>query len=154
LLLQSNLKIVAEILIDENQENAEGEQEVNRSRCIAIAKTAASASGDDKSCIAFGTKNQSGALHRALGVFHSHGVNLTSIESLPSAEAAKAGGSASFTYDFFVELEGSLEGEAVRKALEALKEETTFVLQFGSYARGDQHREPDGASQVKKQRTS
>eukprot|EP00929_Paragymnodinium_shiwhaense_P095582 TRINITY_DN5678_c0_g1_i2.p1 TRINITY_DN5678_c0_g1~~TRINITY_DN5678_c0_g1_i2.p1 ORF type:complete len:330 (+),score=53.88 TRINITY_DN5678_c0_g1_i2:139-990(+) len=131
LLVQSNLKIVAEVCVNEDGQGAFG-----RTRCVVIGKTPASPSGNDKSCIAFGTKNQSGALHRALGVFHTHGVNLTSIESLPSSDKRSAD-SASFTYDFFVELEGSEEQESMKRAIETLKEETTFVRQFGTFARGD-----------------
>merc|ERR1712217_649039 len=116
LLVETNLKIVAELIVN---------SKMGDSRCIVISKVAASPSGEDKSCIAFGTSHESGALHRALGCFHKQGVNLTSIESLPSRDTKEG-----FKYDFFVELEGALEDEPVKRGIQQLEKEATFVRQL------------------------
>lgn len=71
---------------------------------------------NSKTLISFRLKHgqQSGALAESLGVFAKHGVNLTSILSRPSREAA-------WHYVFFVEVQGRREkGSAVDLALEEL----------------------------------
>lgn len=73
-------------------------------------------SDDWKTLVSFKLKQnqKSGALAESLAVFAAHGVNLTSILSRPSREAA-------WHYVFFVEVQGRKEvGGAVDQALEEL----------------------------------
>eukprot|EP01062_Namystynia_karyoxenos_P029957 TRINITY_DN22436_c0_g1_i1.p1 TRINITY_DN22436_c0_g1~~TRINITY_DN22436_c0_g1_i1.p1 ORF type:complete len:510 (+),score=156.90 TRINITY_DN22436_c0_g1_i1:95-1531(+) len=124
LLVSSNLKIVAEVLITD--------PESGTSRCIVISKQQLTSSGCDKSCVCFSTSHQSGALFRALQAFQEKGINLTSLESVPSADSAASG---RIHYDFFVEFEGALEDANVREALDALEGQATFVRRVGTYPR-------------------
>jgi len=125
LLVQFNLKIVDEIIIDGG--------DAGQTRCLVISKDSSSSSGRDKTCIAFGTSHESGALHSALGAFHSHGVNLSSIESLPSSDVSEG-----FKYDFIVECEGSCDDAKVNEALKALEKSATFVQNLGTFPQRSQ----------------
>lgn len=122
MLVKFNLKIVAQDVVHD------GDDEV---RCVVIAKhTRKDRPHDDRSTVAFGLTNQSGALSRALTAFHDHNVNLTSIESLPAAQPQGPDG---HSHDFFVELEGSLDDTPVQKALDALEKQTCYIRRLGSY---------------------
>lgn len=70
---------------------------------------------------------QAGALAESLGVFAKHGVNLTSILSRPSREAA-------WHYVFFVEVQGRKEvGGDVDQALEELEKVVAGWKWLGSW---------------------
>jgi len=98
----------------------------NYTRFLVIGKRNLKRSGKDKTSVLFAVKDEAGALYRALEPFYRHGVNLTKIESRPSKEK-------SWDYVFFVDLEGHLEDEKVKKALEELKERAKLVRVLGSY---------------------
>jgi prephenate dehydratase len=69
---------------------------------------------------------KAGALYSILGEFAKHGVNLTKIESRPSR-----GGFG--LYVFFFDLEGCWEDEQVALALNAVKAESLWFKNLGSY---------------------
>jgi chorismate mutase/prephenate dehydratase len=71
-------------------------------------------------------KDRVGALYDLLRPFASHGINMTKIESRPSRRKA-------WEYIFFVDLEGHLQEDRVRKALEELKARCLFLKILGSY---------------------
>ncbi|RUM30448.1 MAG: prephenate dehydratase [Aquifex sp.] len=98
----------------------------NFTRFLVIAKRDLKPTGNDKTSILFGVKDEPGALYKALEVFYKHGINLTKIESRPSKKKA-------WDYVFFVDLEGHKEEEKVKKALKELKEKTQFLKVLGSY---------------------
>lgn len=84
-------------------------------------------SGDDKTSVVFSTRDERGALVRALTIFDLAGINLCRIESRPSGEA--------WQYVFFVDLEGHADDPAVREALARLAHHSEMVKVLGSYPR-------------------
>jgi chorismate mutase/prephenate dehydratase len=98
----------------------------NFTRFLVIGKKNLKMTGKDKTSLLFAVKDEAGALYKALEPFYKYGVNLTKIESRPSKEK-------SWDYVFFVDLEGHLEEEKVKRALNELKERTKMVRVLGSY---------------------
>ncbi len=79
-----------------------------------------------KTSVLFAVEDEAGALYRALEPFYRHKVNLTKIESRPSKEK-------SWDYVFFIDLDGHVLEENVKKALQELKERTKMVRILGTY---------------------
>jgi chorismate mutase/prephenate dehydratase len=84
--------------------------------------------GDDKTSLVFSTRDERGALVRALQHFDQAGINLCRIESRPS-------GGESWQYVFFLDLEGHARDERVRLAIAALETQSEMVKVLGSYPR-------------------
>lgn len=82
-----------------------------------------------KTSIILSLENSPGALFNAIGVFASHSLNLTKIESRPSRKGP-------WEYMFFVDFQGSLEDAAVQAALSDLAQCTTEIIILGSYPEG------------------
>jgi len=85
------------------------------------------ASGKDKTSLSFLTPHKPGALVEVLGVFAKHGVNVMMIQSRPSRQAA-------WEYRFFADVQGHIEDEKVKSALEELRALTISIKVIGSYA--------------------
>ncbi len=100
----------------------------NYTRFLIIGKKSTKRTGKDKTSLIFAVRDEAGALYKALESFYKHGVNLTKIESRPSKKKA-------WDYVFFVDLEGHIEDENVKRALELLKERTQMIKILGSYPR-------------------
>ncbi|MDH4099393.1 MAG: prephenate dehydratase [Nitrospirota bacterium] len=101
----------------------------NITRFLVVGKKMMTPTGRDKSSIMFSIKDKVGALHNVLEAFARHGINLTKIESRPSRRK-------SWDYVFFADLEGHVEEERVKKALEALEGLSSFVKILGAYPVG------------------
>lgn len=84
--------------------------------------------GHDKTSLVFSTRDERGALVRALRHFDAADINLCRIESRPRSGET-------WQYVFFVDFEGHMRDENVRRALEALRAESDMVRLFGSYPR-------------------
>lgn len=98
----------------------------NFTRFLIIGKTPANRSGEDKTSVLFSIKDRVGALYHMLEPFSNHGINMTKIESRPSRKKV-------WEYVFFVDMEGHVEDEGVKKALEELAEMCVFLKVLGSY---------------------
>ncbi len=98
----------------------------NYTRFLVIGKRAMGPTGKDKTSLIFAIKDEAGALYKALESFYRHGVNLTKIASRPSKKKL-------WDYVFFVDLEGHVEEDRVRNALELLKDRAQLVKVLGSY---------------------
>lgn len=83
-----------------------------------------------KISLVFSTRNIPGVLFRALSAFALRDVNLTKIESRPLRGKP-------WEYLFYIDLEGRLEEERIRKALGHLEELADFLRVFGCYPKGD-----------------
>ncbi len=79
-----------------------------------------------KSSIVFTTPNEPGALFRAMACFALRDLNLTKIESRPVVERP-------WEYLFYVDFMGSQTDPKVARALDHLREITTFFKLLGSY---------------------
>jgi chorismate mutase / prephenate dehydratase len=102
----------------------------NMTRFLVIGKKTASPSGRDKTSLLLSIKDRVGALHDLLMVFQTEKINLTKIESRPTKKKA-------WEYVFFIDAEGHISDDPVRRALDKLKEHCVFLKVLGSYPRGD-----------------
>lgn len=100
----------------------------NSTRFLVISKQPAKRTGEDKTAIMFITVHRAGALADVLDVFRQYKVNLTSIDSRPSRRGR-------WEYYFFVELEGHMDDENVKKALEEAAGHCLELIVLGSYPR-------------------
>jgi len=85
--------------------------------------------GKAKTSIILTLENSPGALYHAIGVFARQGVNLTKIESRPSRKDP-------WEYIFFIDFQGSLVDDNVKKAMEELRRYTRDIIVLGSYPEG------------------
>jgi len=83
----------------------------------------------DKTSIVFSVKDKVGILHDTLVPFKRNNVNLTMIESRPSKTRA-------WDYYFFVDIEGHINNEKVKRAISSLKKSCTYLKILGSYPVG------------------
>lgn len=100
----------------------------NFTRFLVIGRKTPGRSGRDKTSLMFSVKDEPGILHRMLGPFSKRGINLSKIESRPMKKKA-------WEYIFFLDLEGHIEEENVRAAVEELKGYCQFLKILGSYPR-------------------
>lgn len=108
-----------------------------RTRFVLVAKQPAlpAPTGDDRTAVVFRTRNEPGALVRVLQEFAARGVDMTRIESRPTREEPN-------TYDFFVDLAGHADEEAVAGALEAGAAHTTRLRLLGTWPRAARGPQP------------
>jgi len=99
----------------------------NETRFAIIGTQEADRTGNDKTAAMFKLPHTAGALVDALGIFKNNKLNLTWIESFP------ARGSTKQEYIFFVDFEGHLEDQKVKKAVAALQDDAEEVTVLGSY---------------------
>jgi chorismate mutase/prephenate dehydratase len=102
----------------------------NYTRFLVIAKESPSKTGADKTSIMFSIKDKPGALYEVLFPFKEANINLTKIESRPSKRRA-------WEYIFFVDMEGHIEDEKIRRAIDKVKENCLYLTHLGSYPRDD-----------------
>lgn len=100
----------------------------NYTRFLVIGKQHVPPTGEDKTSILFCLKDEVGALYKALEPFAKCGINLTKIESRPSRRQA-------WEYIFFLDMQGHIEEENVKRALFELDKKATFLKILGSYPR-------------------
>lgn len=88
----------------------------------------ARADGRMRTTLALSVRNEPGTLHRTLGVLAEHGLNMSKLESRPSAAH-------SWEYVFWVDLDADLCGHAgaAPGALDALRAVTLWVRVLGCY---------------------
>ncbi len=98
----------------------------NCTRFLVLCKHGAEPTGKDKTSVMLSVKDKAGALYDLLRPFASNGINLTKIESRPSRRKA-------WEYIFFVDIEGHLQEDRVRRTLEELKARCLFLKILGSY---------------------
>jgi len=98
----------------------------NRTRFFVIGHQAATPSGDDKTSLLFSVPHKAGALHRALGVFASHQINMTFIQSHPTKQTP-------WEYMFFVDVEGHADDPELSAALKELRDHILVLRVLGSY---------------------
>ena len=98
----------------------------NTTRFLIIGTNSVAPSGVDKTSLLVSAPNKPGALHHLLQPFATHNVSMTRIESRPSH-------SANWEYVFFLDLEGHVEDQPLKLALEELKEVSDMVNILGSY---------------------
>jgi chorismate mutase/prephenate dehydratase len=102
----------------------------NMTRFLVIGRHYSEKTGNDKTSVLFSVKHQAGALAGALMLLAKHGLNLTNIQLRPSGVKV-------WEYIFFVDLEGHINDEPVKEALEELEKESLLVKMLGSYPKAE-----------------
>lgn len=98
----------------------------NTTRFLVIGRKYADPTGNDKTSIYFGIKDDVGALEGALHTLKVNGINMSKIESRPSKNKA-------WEYYFFVDFEGHAEDPNAKVALEELEKHCAVLIVLGSY---------------------
>jgi chorismate mutase/prephenate dehydratase len=98
----------------------------NFTRFLVLSQKPPERTGRDKTSVMISVKDKVGALYDLLRPFASHGINMTKIESRPSRRKA-------WEYLFFVDVEGHVQEDRVKKALEEVKARVLFLKILGSY---------------------
>jgi chorismate mutase / prephenate dehydratase len=98
----------------------------NMTRFLILSQKPPERTGKDKTSLMLSVKDKVGALYDLLRPFASHGLSMTKIESRPSRRKA-------WEYIFFVDIEGHMEEERVKKAIEEITGRCLFMKVLGSY---------------------
>ncbi|WP_047396098.1 prephenate dehydratase domain-containing protein [Cetobacterium sp. ZOR0034] len=113
----NNLKILKENIND---------NENNKTRFIVIQSNLKSHPDNNKITVGIKLKHEIGSLYKVLGEFYNHKINLTKIESRPI-------GDGTFSYNFYIDLEGNLSHDNLKKALNNITKEVKKLKVYGSY---------------------
>lgn len=98
----------------------------NITRFVIISRDLPAPSRHDKTSVAFSVSDRPGALFAALQPFQRERVNMTRIESRPTRRKA-------WEYIFFIDLDGGMQEQKVKRALARLRGQATFFRVLGSY---------------------
>jgi len=98
----------------------------NATRFLVIGRQLLSPSGDDKTSLLLAGDEGPGALYSLLSPLARHSLNMSRIESRPASTA-------SWSYVFFIDVEGHAEIEPLKSALEEMRETTSLTRVLGSY---------------------
>ena len=105
------------------------DQPDNSTRFLIIGHQDVPVSGGDKTSIVVSMRNQPGALHAILEVFHVHDVDLTRVETRPSRSGI-------WNYVFFIDFEGHKDDPVIQKVLKKLGDRANDLRVLGSYPKG------------------
>jgi chorismate mutase/prephenate dehydratase len=110
------------------------DQSHNVTRFAVIAERAEARTGNDKTTMIIRLSNEAGSLAKAIAPFEKNDVNMTWIESFPTAEVPA---DRNPTYLFFVDVEGHMDDENVKRAIDQVKKRCDRLEILGSYPRGE-----------------
>ncbi len=114
-------------------ENIE-DQANNTTRFAVIAERGERPTGRDKTTLILRLTNSAGSLARAIAPFEKNGVNMTWIESFPTAEFTNE---LNPSYLFFADVDGHVDDEPVKRALEQVRKRCDRLEILGSYPKGE-----------------
>ena len=120
-----NMNVLAENIED---------QPHNVTRFAVIGERSEQRTGRDKTTLMLRLANESGSLVEAIAPFKKGGVNMTWIESFPSPDGPP---DRNPTYLFFLDVEGHVDDEPVKRSLEAVRKRCDRMEILGSYPRGE-----------------
>lgn len=100
----------------------------NTTRFLVVGKRETPPSGNDKTSMLVYTRNKPGALYTMLAPFAKHNISMSRIESRPSHQGM-------WNYAFFIDIEGHIEDNNVRQAIDELEKTASLVKILGSYPR-------------------
>ena len=107
-------------------EKAINDEKDNKTRFICIGRTYPNKTGNDMTSIAFTTQNRPGALVDVLSILKNYNLTMSHIDSRPSKKTFGE-------YMFYIDIDGHIEDENVKSAIEKIKPLTTFYYMLGSY---------------------
>lgn len=107
------------------------EDELNNfTRFLVIAKDSNFKGNNAKTSLMFSVPHKAGSLYEALEVFAKNCINMTKIESRPSKKKA-------WDYVFFVDIDGHIDNEKIKKAINEFSKRVAFLKILGSYRKGE-----------------
>ncbi len=98
----------------------------NTTRFLVIGNLETKPSGNDKTSLLVSGKNRPGSLAKLLAPLARNKINMTRVESRPSRQSV-------WEYVFFVDIDGHVRDQKLRKALAELEREAAFIKWLGSY---------------------
>lgn len=101
----------------------------NRTRFFVIGRNEPPPTGRDKTSLLLAVKNEPGSLGRALRIFEYYDINLSMVASRPARNTA-------WEYVQFIDFQGHVKDEKIKKALDELGKVTIYVNILGSYPEG------------------
>lgn len=108
----------------ENDINDKGR---NETRFIVFSKKLLDLKNKQKTSLIFGARNKPGSLFNILENFKLEKINLTKLESRPSQRH-------DWEYLFFVDFEGNLGDENIKRAIKNIEKEAIQIKVLGSYS--------------------
>jgi len=102
------------------------DQPDNATRFLVIGRQLLVPSGDDKTSLLLAGDEGPGALHSLLSPLARHSLNMSRIESRPACAA-------SWSYVFFIDVEGHAETEPLKSALAEMQASSGLTRVLGSY---------------------
>ena len=102
------------------------DQPDNATRFLVIGRQLLVPSGDDKTSLLLAGDEGPGALHSLLSPLARHSLNMSRIESRPASAA-------SWSYVFFIDVEGHAETEPLKSALAEMQAASGLTRVLGSY---------------------
>lgn len=119
-------QVAAEIYyLQKVAENIEDEPN-NTTRFLVLGHQYTAASGHDKTSLIVSAPNKVGILNYLIEPFSRSGISMTKFESRPSRTGL-------WEYLFFIDIEGHIEEEKIRLAIDELRQRAAFVKVIGSY---------------------
>lgn len=112
-------------ILDENIEDRRN----NFTRFLVLSNQKTTPTKTDRTSMIFGLNHTPGSLYSVIQEFDNNKINLTKIESRPTKEKP-------WEYNFYVDLEGHIEEDNVKKTLVNIEKKCTFIKILGSYRRG------------------
>ena len=109
------------------------DQPDNATRFLVIGRQLLSPSGDDKTSLLLAGDEGPGALHSLLSPLARYSLNMSRIESRPSSTA-------SWSYVFFIDVEGHAETEPLKSALKEMQSTSSLTRVLGSYPKAVSNR--------------
>ena len=113
------------------------DQPDNATRFLVIGRQLLVPSGDDKTSLLLAGDEGPGALHSLLSPLARHSLNMSRIESRPACAA-------SWSYVFFIDVEGHAETEPLRSALAEMQASSGLTRVLGSYPKAVSSRPASG----------
>ena len=98
----------------------------NITRFIVIGGPRPERTGHDKTSIMFATAHTPGALFSALSPVNKSGLNMVKLESRPTRHQ-------NWSYYFFMDIEGHIDDDKVRKTVEKIRQQALYLKVLGSY---------------------
>ena len=98
----------------------------NTTRFWVLGRHPTGRSGQDKTSLIVGARNQPGAVHQLLGPLARHGVSMTRLESRPARTGL-------WEYVFFIDIEGHRDDPVMTAALSELEATSSSMKVLGSY---------------------
>jgi prephenate dehydratase len=112
-------------ILDQNIEDRKN----NFTRFLVLSDQKTNPTKNDRTSMIFGLNHTPGSLFSVIQEFNNSKINLTKIESRPTKEKP-------WEYNFYVDLEGHIEEDNVKKTLNKIEKKCTFLKLLGSYRRG------------------